>query len=706
VTGAWTLAGSPATPTGELVTLVEGATFCISDRRGDIEWDAPLGLFVRDSRVLSRWILLLDGEPLVPMSCQVAEPFAATFVARGRPRAGHADSTVLVVRHRAVGDGMRETITVRNLGQLAVSLELTLVVHADFADIFAVKEDRVEPTDDADVTVDDECLHFTATTHVLERGVSVCAEPAGTPVDRSLLWRLDLEARGAWTTRLEVTPSTGGHVLAPRHGNGEAAEMSRAFARLHEWRSRSTVVSCPEESVEETFMRSVEDLGALRIFDPEHPSRAVVAAGAPWFMALFGRDSLLTSWMLLPLDRHLALGTLQTLAERQGRRFDPTTEEQPGRILHEVRFGPQATLWLGGHNVYYGTVDATPLFVMLVGELRRWGADWEDVEPLLPNVDRALDWITQHGDRDGDGFVEYQRLSPDGLEHQGWKDSGNAVTDAEGNTVPTPIALAEVQGYAYAAFRARAALARESGDTARSRSWDDAAEGLRHRFNEAFWLPDRGWFAFGLDGDKRPIDSLTSNMGHCLWTGIIDEDKAEAVVDHLLSPAMFSGWGIRTLATTSCAYNPISYHNGSVWPHDNAIIAAGLARYGYRQEAARIATAQLEVAEHYGGRLPELFCGFDRAEFPEPVPYPAACSPQAWASAAPFLLLRAMLGLEPDVPAGVVQVAPAVPERFLPLAVENLMLGEERATILVSADGAELTGLGRSLRLVRRQPRS
>lgn len=706
MTTAWTLGGAPAVPEGVPVTLVEGATFCLSDRRGNIEPDAPLGLFVRDSRIVSRWVLRLDGELLVPMSCHVAEPFAATFVARGGPGHGHADSTVLVVRRRYVGDGLRETITVRNLGQVDLALELTLDVDADFADVFAVKEDRVGPGDDVRRTVEPACLRFASAAHGQERGVSVCAEPTPMAGAGSLGWTLDLAPRTEWTARLEATPSADGHVLAPRHGDGEAAEVSRAFTRLHEWRSRSTVVSSPDEDLETTFARSIEDLGALRIYDPAHPSRAVVAAGAPWFMALFGRDSLLTSWMLLPVDRHLALGTLQTLAERQGTTSDPLTEEQPGRILHEVRFGPQATLWLGGRNAYFGTADATPLFVMLVGELRRWGADWADIAPLLPHVERALDWVTQYGDRDGDGFVEYERLSPEGLEHQGWKDSWNSITYADGQRARTPIAVAEVQGYVYAAFRAGATLAGEQGDKDRRRRWDAAADRVRSRFNEAFWLPDRGWYALALDREKRPVDALTSNMGHCLWTGIVDEDKAASVAEHLLSPDMFSGWGVRTLATTAGAYNPISYHNGSVWPHDNAIIAAGLARYGYVDEAAAIVTAQLEAAEHFGGRLPELFCGFDRAEFPDPVPYPAACSPQAWASGAPFLLLRTMLGLEPDVPRSVVHLAPAVPRRYLPLTIENVMLGQERGRIRVAEDGSEVQGFVPGLDIATRQPRS
>lgn len=696
---SWTFAGEPSAP-GAGCTLVEGATFCISDGAGDVAWDDPHGLFFRDTRVLSTWLLLLDGEPLMPMAFHVTEPFAATFVTRGRPRAGEADSTVLVTRHRAVGDGMHERITVRNLGRQGVEVRLRLSIEADFADVFAVKEARLTaPTTGAGIA-DDGALRLEAPSPETPRSVGILAEPAGEADPDGLTWTLTLAPREEWTTGVTVSPTVGGHAVTPRHtAEDMPGSPPTPLSRLAEWRRTSTVVRSAAPGVDRTFRRSAEDLGALRIFDPSHLRRAVVAAGAPWFMAVFGRDSLLTSWMLLPLDRRLALGTLQTLAEHQGVRVDPVTEEQPGRILHEIRFGPQAGLWLGGRNVYYGTVDATPLFVMLVGELLRWGDPWEDLAPLLPHVDRALAWIAEFGDRDGDGFVEYERLTPHGLQHQGWKDSFDAMSFADGSPVATPIALAEVQGYVYAAYRARAALARHSGDGARARCWEDAAAALRHRFNEAFWLPDKGYVAMGLDAEKRPIDVLASNMGHCLWTGILEKDKARAVADHLLSPALFSGWGVRTLATSAAAYNPMSYHNGSVWPHDTAIAAAGLARYGFTAEAARLAEALLEAADRFGGRLPELFCGFDRGEFPEPVPYPAACSPQAWASAAPFLLLRALLGLEPDVPGAVVGLAPHVPEQYQPLTVDNVLIGEHRTSIRVSAAGAEVTDAPEGLRV-------
>jgi len=410
-------------------------------------------------------------------------------------------------------------------------------------------------------------------------------------------------------------------------------------------------------------------------------------------MTLFGRDSLLTSWMLLPVDPTVALGTLQTLAQLQGEKVDPLTEEEPGRILHEVRSGPDAEMALGGGNLYYGSIDATPLFVMLLGELRRWGLATSEVDALVPHADRALEWMDQFGDRDGDGFIEYQRATDRGLVNQGWKDSFDGINFAAGDLARPPIALAEVQGYAYAAFLARSHFAREAGDLDVARHWSERAHRLKEQFNDAFWLPDRGHFAVALDAEKRPVDALASNMGHCLWTGIVDEDKAASVAHHLMSPEMFTGFGVRTLASSMGAYNPMSYHNGSVWPHDNAIVAAGLIRYGFVAEAQAIVLGLLDASEHIGSRLPELFCGFDREEFNLPVAYPTSCSPQAWAAAAPLYLLRTLLRFDPWVPFGRVWCDPAVPERFLPLRIDRIDLAGSKVSIDITNDGWQVAGL-------------
>jgi glycogen debranching enzyme len=704
VTEGWAYSGGPpALHAGGPVTLIEGTSFCISGRTGDIRPGAAQGLFFRDTRFLSQLELSLDGQVLEPLAAQTSTPYAGTFVLRRPPEPGTADSTLLVVRRRYVGNGLVEEVSLRNLGPDAVPVTLTVLVDSDFAGLFDVKEGRARPRAGVQRSAEGAVLRLA---YEADRGDSRSVEvrgSAGATADASALtWQLVLESRVQTTVHLQVVPAVDGVSAPPRYVPGVPVEASLPATMLAAWRATAPVVSSPDWRLRSVLLASAEDLGVLRIFDQQHPDRVVVAAGAPWFMTLFGRDALLTSWMTLPLDTSLALGTLRMLADLQGEQVDPVSEEQPGRILHEVRSGLDAESALGGANVYYGSIDATPLFVMLLGELRRWGLGSDELDDLLPHADRALAWIEQHGDRDGDGFVEYQRPTDRGLLNQGWKDSFDGISFASGDLAGTPIALAEVQGYTYAAYLARAHFAREAGDDALAQRWAASAARLKERFNEAFWLPDRGWYAVALDGDKRPVDSLTSNIGHCLWTGIVDEDKAAAVAAHLLGPDMFTGYGVRTLAASMGAYNPMSYHNGSVWPHDNAIVAAGLMRYGFVDEAQRVALALLDAAAHFGGRLPELFCGFGREEFAEPVPYPTSCSPQAWAAAAPLFLLRTLLRFDPWVPFGKVWCDPAVPEALLPLRVDKVQVAGRSVSVSVTGAGWEMSGLGEGLELIRR----
>jgi glycogen debranching enzyme len=397
--------------------------------------------------------------------------------------------------------------------------------------------------------------------------------------------------------------------------------------------------------------------------------------------------------MALAVDPSLALGTLQTLADRQGTVTDVMSEEEPGKILHEVRLGVSGGLALGGKSAYYGSVDATPLFVSVLGEVSRWGFAADTMAALLPHADRALDWIRDFGDRDGDGFVEYARLNDQGLINQGWKDSWDGVNFADGTIAEPPIALCEVQAYVYDAYIARAWLAYDTGDLDRASEYRHLAAELKKQFNERFWLPDRGYYATALDGKKRQVDACASNMGHCLLFGIVDEDKAPLVVERLMSPEMFSGWGVRTLASDMGAYNPASYHNGSVWPHDNAIIAAGLMRYGFVEQAQRISTALFEAAGYSDGRLPELFCGFSREHYDEPVPYPTACSPQAWAAATPLMLGKTLMRYDVHVARGVLWMDPVVPGLYGDVHVSNAPVGGGRITIDVSGSSANIQGL-------------
>jgi glycogen debranching enzyme len=682
------------------VTLVQGSAFCISGRDGDVSLGVPQGLFFRDTRFLSGLDVHVNGQRPEVLAAERTAPFSATFVLRTQPVAGRADSTLMVLRYRYVGRGMREDIVVRNYGEEPAYCSVQLSFTADFADMFAVKEGRARA--EGQITLDSsrEGLVFDYCKGASRRGLRITSTEPAQFVSNTAAWETVVPARGHWSTCLQFTPIIDGVDIEPRYLCGEPVERSTPHQRLDQWRQAVPAVDTDYEVFHQAVTRGAEDLGALRIFDPDFPERAVLAAGAPWFMTLFGRDSLLTSWMALIVDPTLAQNVLQTLARFQGTKVDPLNDEEPGRILHEMRFGDASSLSLGGGSVYYGTADATPLFVMLLGELRRWGLAAEVVDSLLPAADRALAWIEDYGDRDGDGYVEYQRSSDKGLGNQGWKDSWDAIRFEDGRLARPPIALCEVQGYVYGAYLARAHFAEEAGDTATVDRYRSKAAALKTAFNRDFWLEDRGWFAMGLDADKKPIDALGSNIGHCLWTGIVDEDKARAVADRLLSPEMFSGWGIRTLSSAMTGYNPISYHVGSVWPHDNAIIAAGLTRYGFVEEAQRVIVGLLEAAGHFGGRLPELFGGLGRDEVPFPVSYPSSCSPQAWAAATPLMFLRSILRLDPWVPHGKVWIDPVLPPPISRLRVDRIPLGGRRVTVQVDRHGMHAEGMGPDVQLV------
>ncbi len=688
------------------VTLVHGTSFCVCDNDGELRGSPAQGAFYQDTRILSGWNLRIDGHPVEPITVQTPEPFYARFVGRAHSSEGEGESSLLVRRERYIGGGMREDFILRNYGRGRVVRTVTVRVAADFADVFEVKKGHINDTGHHAVEVAGTGLYLTRYIGAHSRGVRITGETLvgeGAEYSRDrITFRVSLPAGEEWYGSVTALPTVNGAAVTPLFPRERPVEHSRPAVLTRRWREESPVLRhSGDRALARTLQRSREDLGALRIFDPENPEDVAIAAGAPWFMALFGRDSLLASLMSLAIDPTLALGTVQTLARHQGTRVDPASEEEPGRILHEVRFGADASLALGGSHIYFGTVDATPLFVLLLGELARWGIGAENVRALLGHADRALEWIDTYGDRDGDGFVEYHRATDAGLANQGWKDSWDGVNFADGEIARSPIALCEVQGYVYAAFRARACLAEYFGDDDTERYWSDRAADLKQRFNDVFWMPGPGRYALGLDADKRPIDSVTSNIGHCLWTGIIDPDRAASVADGLLSPAMFTGWGVRTLSSEMGAYNPMSYHNGSVWPHDNALVAAGLMRYGFVGHAQRVATAVLDAAEAFDGRLPELMCGFDRDEYSTPVPYPTSCSPQAWSSAAPVHLLRTLLRVQPGMHRRELRIAPELPESFGTLLIDDVPLTGGRISIEARGSWVRVGHLPEDVELVR-----
>jgi glycogen debranching enzyme len=683
-----------------VVTLVEGPAFAISLPSGDMLPGFPHGLFFRDTRFLSELRLRVNGKWPEPLTANTTDPFSAAFVLRDHPQAGLADSPLMVFRNRYVGRGMREDITVRNYGLEPAFCALELLVGADFADLFEVKESRIEKVGELTATADGSRLSWTYRRGHFVRGAHLDFSVQPQLSTQHAAFEVIVPADGEWSVCLQLTPIVGDEAVTPRYLCGRPVERATPVERLEKWRRNLPKISSDHVDFDALLEQSTEDLAGLRLFDPDHPDRTVVAAGAPWFMTLFGRDSLITSWMAMMIDSDLALGTLQTLAQFQGVEVNPITEEEPGRILHEMRFGESSELSLGGGRVYYGSVDATPLFVMVLGELDRWGNRRDEVDALLPAADRALQWIDEYGDRDDDGYVEYLRTNDRGLQNQGWKDSHDSTRFADGRLAEPPIALCEVQGYVYAALVARAQIAAEKGDGPYAQELGTRAAELKRRFNTDFWLDERGWLAMGLDREKQPIDALTSNMGHCLWTGILDEDKAALVAARLVSDELFCGWGIRTLASSMTGYNPLSYHNGSVWPHDNALCAAGLMRYGFVDEAHQVMEGIVGAAAYFGNRLPELFAGLARTELSFPVSYPTSCSPQAWAAASPLLFLRSMLNFEPDVRNGRLHLAPELPDWMGRLVLERVPIMGGHLAIEVEADRCKVLELPDGLTII------
>ncbi len=657
--------------------LVDGRTFAISDEAGDMT-DRTHGLVHDDLRHLSRLTLDVSNADVELLASSAPSPLSAVTVSRVS-RHGLPHGAAVLTRRRWVGGGLREDIHLHNVSPHPQTWMLMISFEADFAHVFDVKAGLCAPPG---LFVDrDGWWEIEEPGGASSTRVHTSVPPDQVDVEGgTLAWRLDVDPRADVVVSLTAQPVCDGdpaHLMFPL---GTTPFDALPVQRLNAWDASVPRVTSPDPRLSIVVDQALADIAALRIIDIAHPDRPVVAAGAPWFMTLFGRDSLLTSWMTLPFDGGLAAGVLATLAELQGRHDDDVAEEQPGKILHELRRhgggGP-----FSARQRYFGTVDATPLFVMLAAEAHRWGAlDEAQVDALAPSVGAALQWILTAGDTDGDGFVDYRRRNPRGLSNQGWKDSWDGVTFADGALPVGPIALVEVQGYAYAALRGAAELSSAMAMPFSADELLSRAEALREHFNEAFW-DDRGWFAIALDGDGRRVDSLTTNPGHALWTGIADPALADIYLDRLAGPAMWTGWGLRTLADTMDAYDPLSYHNGSVWPHDTALCAAGAARYGRWDVVDKIVNGALDAAMEFGGRPPELFAGIDRDEAPMPVSYPSSCSPQAWSSASILLLVRTMLDLRPDPGSATVRVMRPDLSSITDLLLERLQVQGRRVDV-------------------------
>jgi glycogen debranching enzyme len=686
IANQWYVSVTSALADDRTRVLKAGATFAVFDRLGDI----PLagagvhGLYHEGTRFLSRLVLRVNGRRPMLLNSSVRDDGLLT-VDLTTPDLHDGDrvvvrkGTVHFFRARLLQPGgAQEHLRVTNYSTAPVNVWLTIAFAADYRDIFEVRGfERAQRGEDLAPEIRAaRCILAYRGRDAVVRRTAVAFEPAPTSLDaQEAAFALVLAPGEARDLYVAIACEPGDGVDAPVSYLAALATAERARSRAQRWDVHSGHVQ-----FDAWVRRSSADLALLVDGNPEG---AYAYAGVPWFSTPFGRDGILTALQCLWLQPELARGTLVYLARMQADEDSAERDADPGKILHEARQGELAATGEIPFGRYYGSVDATPLFVTLAGAYYQRTGDLAFVRALWPHVERALEWIDRYGDADGDGFVEYRRRSSRGLLHQGWKDSEDAIFHSDGRLATGAIALVEVQGYVYAARRAAAGLARALDRPDRAAALESAAEALRERFEAAFWSEHLGMYALALDGDKRRCEVRASNAGHVLWSGIVRPDRARRTVGELLGPAFFSGWGVRTIAAGEPRFNPMSYHNGSVWPHDNALIAMGCARYGCKREALRILVALCEAAALLDlNRLPELYCGFVRRPGEGPTLYPVACAPQAWASAAVFYLLETCLGIgfEPDA-RRITLSQPMLPEFLSRLEVRNLQLADARVDL-------------------------
>jgi glycogen debranching enzyme len=658
------------------IAVLEGVSFMYSDAHGDVPAGSIGGLVHADTRLLSTWVLTLNGGRLLPLRSGNLEHYSAAFFGTNAELPGMPANVFGVRRLRSIDRMLRERVEVWCFARESEHIEIRLSVGTDFADLFEIKD--VIRDRSADIVrahaADRSALKFRYRNGDFIAQTRVEVSPVATRIEGDdLVWEFDLAANSTWAVDITVPFEIGPNEVVPiRSGFGEVAGSTADDAAAR-WFADLPVLTTDADLVRHIGEQTAKDLLALRVQTKlEGRSVTLPAAGLPWFLTVFGRDTLITAYQTVSFGQQLARGALLELASLQGKERNDFKDEEPGRILHEIRQGELTRLGLKPHSPYYGTADATMLWLILLSEYWRWTGDSALVHRLAGPAQLALDWIDRYGDRDGDGYVEYQTRSLQGLGNQCWRDSTEGVQFADGRLPYLPVATCELQGYVYDAKVRCAELADGPlADPALAARLRTEAATLKHRFNQDFWVEARGgYYALGLDGDKQQIDSMTSNMGHLLWSGIADVDRVESVVGHLMSDEMFSGWGVRTLSTHDRGFNPIGYHLGTVWPHDNSLIAMGLARYGFREEANRIVLAQIEAASYTNYRLPEAFSGYARSMSRFPVPYPTACSPQAWATAAPLAFLRTILGLEPVD--GGLTMDPVVPDQFGRIGIRGI----------------------------------
>ncbi len=677
--------------------LCHGSTFIVSDMKGEIAAESEQGVFARDTRFLSYYSVSANGEPWRLLTSAATNHFSARVHLTNPPfttEKGDVEAgTLELVISRAVGEGIHEDLDVTNYSGHPVELNLEIALRSDFADIFEVRTHR-----------------FVRRGHIETEWRKTSGELrvsyANGDFRRALIYRLlncdtlpyygngrvsfvvALAAGKSWHTCAEYVLVSGDQARAPVYGclHREESHLDRLQA---EWLARATRITTANEDIYRFWRQSLEDMGALRLHEEDYASNLwLAAAGVPWYVTVFGRDSLIASMQNMIVDPTFALGALRWLGELQATEADDWRDAQPGKIPHEMRFGELAHLRKIPHIPYYGTADATALYLIVLHEAWRWLGEIELLREYREIAVGCLDWIDRHGDLDGDGFQEYETRSPVGYENQGWKDASDAVVYPDGSQVRQPKALCELQGYVFDAWMRMAEVFDVLEEPERSAQLRGKAELLRARFEDRFWCEEIGSYVFGLDREKRQIKTVASNAGHCLWSGIASPERAARVVARLLEPDMWSGWGIRTLSAGNPAYHPFSYQRGSVWPHDNGMIALGFKRYGFGSQAARVARDLSEAASSFERyRIPELYGGVPRSATSFPVQYPGANAPQAWAAGSIFHCIQAILGLGADAPNGRLLVAPELPHWLPDIVLHGLKVGGARVDLRFWREG-------------------
>ena len=669
-----------------VITINHGSTFLVSEFDGSITDASDQGLYARDTRYVSCYQLHIDGERWTVLNSGAIAYYASRiYLVNPAVRTEHGDiaaGSLGLVLGRTIGEALHEDIDIRNYSSKRLRFNLEILIRNDFADIFEVKSKELTRRGhiETEWAVDRQQLTSRYVHRDFRRSLVISLEECHSKAlygNGRINFTLDLAPGAAWHACCKYHIQEGDILRRAPDDCARACEDSGTAQSLTQWKQVTTQITTTNEEFYRLYRQSVEDMAALRLTaDEAHPKELFAAAGVPWFVSVFGRDSLIVSLQNMTVYPDFARGTLRRLADLQATEMDTYRDAEPGKMPHELRVGELAHFKRIPHTPYYGTADATILYIIAWHEAWKWLGDERLLSRYEQVVTQCLRWIDQYGDRDGDGFQEYQTRSSKGYENMGWKDAGDAVLYPDGSLVKGPKALCELQGYVFDAKRRVADAAECLGDPALAAKLRQEAADLQERFEERFWCEDLGFYAYALDGDKKQVKTIASNAGHLLWSGIVGPDRAEQVVRRLREPDMWSGWGIRTLSALHPAYNPFSYQNGSVWPHDNGLIAMGFKRYGFAEEAALVARDISEAGSHFQlNRLPELYAGIERGPATFPVQYLGANVPQAWAAGSVFHLLRAILGLDADAPRNRLYVDPMLPPWLPDLTLRQLQVG-------------------------------